>query len=288
MRELIDWLMYIERLSAKVYREAAVFFDDPNLTQILQSSAEDEAYHYQIMAAAHEIIKQHPEVESAFIIDKSIKAPIEQAFQDTLARLGAKSLSKEMMINCIVDTEYSEWNDIFLYVVNTLKRINPEFKSVAAKIQHHLRHIEYYLNSDDYGHRKVRAIRKLESIWTEKLLIIEDSPLISDLLVAVLKNEGMIDTAENGALAYEKIKQNYYRLIISDINMPVMDGITLFKEIVKKFPGIENRYLFFTGNPDKDTLTFLKSNNLKYLLKPASVHELKKQVMVSMHDLRFN
>lgn len=171
MKELIDWLMHIELLSSRVYREASDFFDDPDLVQLLQLSAEDEAYHYQIMATAHDIIGNHPEVKSAFVIDNAIKAPIERTLTETRTKIRTQSLSKEMMINCIVDTEYSEWNDMFLYVVNTLKRIHPEFKSVAAKFQHHLKQIEHYLNSDDYGHRKVKAIRRLKPIWTEKLLI---------------------------------------------------------------------------------------------------------------------
>ena len=285
MREIVEWLMYVERISAKLYREAAGYFNDPALVNFLWHLAEDEAFHYQIMGEASKVIEDYPDVESAFVIDHEIKAPIEDAILQAQSMLESSSLTNALMIDTIVAVEYAEWNDIFLYVVNTLKQHHPNFKLVAAEFQSHLRHIEHYLDSHGDGRQKAEVIRKLRPIWTEKILVVEDDPMITDMLVAIMEDEGAVDTAENGEIGLEKIRKRYYRLVISDIHMPEMDGITLFKNSVKSYPGIANRYLFFTGNPTPEAVAFLSSHDLNFIVKPGTIGEIKSQALNIMHQL---
>ena len=288
MKEIVEWLMYIERISAKLYREAAAYFKDPALVQFLWRLADDEAFHYQIMGEASKIIDDYPEVESAFIVDREVRKQIESAISNAQNRIASKTLTKTLMIETIVEIEYAEWNDIFMYVVNKLKIHHPNFKSIAAEFQRHLRHLEHFLESDDDGRRKVDSIRKLRPVWTENILIVEDDPMISDMLVSVMGEEGAVDTAENGEIGLEKIRQRYYRLVISDIHMPEMDRITLYKKSVKAYPGIADRYLFFTGNPSPEAMDFLNSNDCKFVLKPGTLHELKSQALNILHQFPGN
>ena len=288
MKEIVEWLMHIERKSAKLYREAAAYFNDPTLIQFLWHLADDEAFHYQIMVEASKIIEDYPEVESAFVVDEEVKTPIVSTINRARNRLASKTLTKALLIDTIVAIEYAEWNDIFLYVVNKLKIHHPNFKSIAAEFQRHLRHIEHFLESDDYGRQKVESIRKLRPVWTENILIVEDDPMISNMLATVMGEEGAVDTAENGEIGLEKIRQRYYRLVISDIHMPEMDGITLYKKSVKAYPGIASRYLFFTGNPSPETMTFLNSNDCKFVLKPGTIQELKSQALRILHQFPAN
>lgn len=288
MKEIIEWLMYIESIAAQLYREAADYFDDPAFKKFLENNAREETYHHRIMSKALAIHTRHPEVESAFSLDAEIKETIQNSFLKTLARLNSKQLTREMMIDYIVTTEYSEWNDIFLYAVNSLKENHPDFKSVASRIQNHLRQIEHYLTSNDYGLKKVEDIRSLQPVWTEKILVVEDDPIISKMLVAILKRDGEVDTAKNGQQGLEMIRRTYYRLILSDIHMPVVDGITLFGRVAGEFPGIEERYLFFTGNPSGDVVDFLNSHGLRYLVKPASFQQLREAVMAVLKHSQHN
>ena len=48
--------------------------------------------------------------------------------------------------------------------------------------------------------------------------------MVSDLIKALLNREGDIDIAENGQETLELIDNQFYKLIISDVEMPVMDG----------------------------------------------------------------
>ncbi len=65
----------------------------------------------------------------------------------------------------------------------------------------------------------------------KRALAIDDSATMRNLVKMALEPEGFsVDTAENGRDALEKVKNNRYDIIISDINMPEMNGLEFLKE----------------------------------------------------------
>jgi two-component system chemotaxis response regulator CheY len=64
-------------------------------------------------------------------------------------------------------------------------------------------------------------------------LVVEDSPMMRQLLVFALARIKRIQVteAEDGVDALRKLASNRYDLILSDINMPIMDGLKLVKRI---------------------------------------------------------
>jgi two-component system, sensor histidine kinase and response regulator len=65
-----------------------------------------------------------------------------------------------------------------------------------------------------------------------KILLVEDSPDNRLLIEAYLKNfPYVLDVAENGAVAVEKFVHNRYDLVLMDVQMPVMDGLTATRRI---------------------------------------------------------
>src|SRR5207244_12795987 len=70
------------------------------------------------------------------------------------------------------------------------------------------------------------------------ILVVGDEPLIAQPLVDALAAEGYeIDVAVNGRRALEKIKDRAYDLILSDLLMPVLDGVPLCQELGPRQPG---------------------------------------------------
>lgn len=65
----------------------------------------------------------------------------------------------------------------------------------------------------------------------ERLLIVEDNPEVRKFIKELFYNEYEISEAENGEIAFEKAIETNPQLIISDIMMPVMDGIELCRQI---------------------------------------------------------
>jgi CheY-like chemotaxis protein len=67
-----------------------------------------------------------------------------------------------------------------------------------------------------------------------KVLLAEDDPINQSLAVAFLeKLGGNVDTADNGALAVDKFKNNAYDIVFMDCEMPEMDGFDAAREIRK-------------------------------------------------------
>ena len=68
-----------------------------------------------------------------------------------------------------------------------------------------------------------------------KLLIVDDSTMLRDMLSYALNEGGYTDVTESidGVDGLSKAKTTQYDLIISDVNMPNMDGLTMVAEIRK-------------------------------------------------------
>lgn len=68
-----------------------------------------------------------------------------------------------------------------------------------------------------------------------KLLIVDDSTMLRDMLMYALNENGYndVDEAVDGVDGLEKAKRTNYDLIISDVNMPNMDGLTMITELRK-------------------------------------------------------
>jgi two-component system chemotaxis response regulator CheY len=66
----------------------------------------------------------------------------------------------------------------------------------------------------------------------KKVLTIDDSSSIRQMVFYTLNNAGyQVDEATNGQEGLNKAKQNRYDLVLTDQNMPVMDGLTVIRNL---------------------------------------------------------
>lgn len=71
------------------------------------------------------------------------------------------------------------------------------------------------------------------------ILAVDDSQTMRDVVKETLESAGYkVTVAENGKDGVEKFKQDKFDLVVADINMPIMDGITMIKEIRKLNPSV--------------------------------------------------
>jgi CheY-like chemotaxis protein len=74
--------------------------------------------------------------------------------------------------------------------------------------------------------------RRLEGLRGARILLVEDNELNREVAIGLLEDSQLsIDAAENGAIAIQKVGQHSYDLVLMDMQMPVMDGITATKMI---------------------------------------------------------
>lgn len=107
-----------------------------------------------------------------------------------------------------------------------------------------------------------------------KILLAEDEPQLSKVLTAAMQHENYeVDAVLNGKEAVEHAQANSYDVMILDIMMPVMDGITALKKI--RASGDKTYILMLTAKAEiDDRVTGLDSGADDYLTKPFSLKEL--------------
>lgn len=66
-----------------------------------------------------------------------------------------------------------------------------------------------------------------------KILIVDDFPTMRRIIKNLLKDLGYenVDEAEDGAMALEKLRNGRFDFVVSDWNMPNMDGLTMLQKI---------------------------------------------------------
>ena len=119
MQEIIQWLISIEKMAGKFYGDAALFFrKDKALSRVLTEMAAEEAWHAQLMQNAAQTLKvKKTYIHSGVQLDQDLINTVEKTFLKNNGRLLAGTLNSNDIIKCMIDAEFSEWNDLFLYVL---------------------------------------------------------------------------------------------------------------------------------------------------------------------------
>jgi len=112
------------------------------------------------------------------------------------------------------------------------------------------------------------------------ILLVEDDLDLATTIVDYLDIEDIeCDHASNGLIGLNLIKTNSYQMIILDINMPKMDGLTLCKLLREE--GIDTPVLFLTARDSLDNkLEGFSAGSDDYLVKPFAMKELVARVSV--------
>ena len=108
----------------------------------------------------------------------------------------------------------------------------------------------------------------------EKILVVDDESKIRDHFSEFLGKEGFdIDTAENGQVAIKKIDESFYDVVLIDLNMPKVDGMTVLRHLVENEP--ESIGIILTGYASvRNAVEAMKAGAFDYLAKPAKIEEV--------------
>jgi two-component system, NtrC family, response regulator PilR len=117
-----------------------------------------------------------------------------------------------------------------------------------------------------------------EELMAKKILVIDDEGLVTTSLKQLLKKSGYeVDVANNGHAAIDKVKEDDFDLIISDIRMPDINGVEVIKKIREYLqqagkPAVPE--ILITGYASKENLE--EAQKLKvsdYIYKPFNIKE---------------
>ncbi|MCX8118580.1 MAG: hybrid sensor histidine kinase/response regulator [Desulfobacterota bacterium] len=109
----------------------------------------------------------------------------------------------------------------------------------------------------------------------DKILVVDDEKEIRDFLFKALTRLGgfRVSLAENGEEALKKIAQEKFDLVLTDLKMPVLDGLQLITEISRLRP--ETLTVLMTGHGTIDSaIEAMKQGASDYLTKPLNLDEM--------------
>ena len=135
------------------------------------------------------------------------------------------------------------------------------------------------INSEEDNHTLL--VPKPQNFHSGRILLAEDNELNQEIAVEILKEAGLdVEVADNGQIAVDMLKKSqpgYYRLVLMDVQMPIMNGYEATKTIRK----LENKelasipILAMTANAfEEDKQAALASGMNGHIAKPIDITKL--------------
>lgn len=109
-----------------------------------------------------------------------------------------------------------------------------------------------------------------------RVLVVDDELTFTTAIADTLQGLGegyVVDTADNGSIAWNKIQKIVYELVITDLRMPQVDGLELMEKI--RSNGINTRMILMTAYGSEDVKAKAKQLNVaRYMAKPIDIDDL--------------
>ena len=118
--------------------------------------------------------------------------------------------------------------------------------------------------------------QQLAVILGAKILVVEDNELNQEVALGLLESEGfVVEIANNGLEAVEMVSKHAYDIVLMDMQMPVMDGLTATREIRKLDHFKDLPILAMTANAmDQDKEKCAEAGMNDHVAKPIDPDEL--------------
>jgi len=119
-----------------------------------------------------------------------------------------------------------------------------------------------------------------------KVLVVDDEPRLRRVLVRLLTSEGFLcHEAGSGTEALTIMEQGPVPLVISDLRMPEMDGVTLLREIASRWP--DTAMIMVTAVAEVESaVACLQLGALDYVAKPFQLDEVRARVVQALDKRR--
>ena len=115
------------------------------------------------------------------------------------------------------------------------------------------------------------------------VLVVDDNDSVREVLTILLSRRGYrCESATNGIEAMQKVRQSNFDAVITDLQMPEMDGIVLTRELRQHFSDLP--VMIMTGQPDDSVVESAMSAGAKeFVSKPFEISELMTRLHQMLH-----
>ncbi len=108
------------------------------------------------------------------------------------------------------------------------------------------------------------------------MLLVEDEPALAQAVADGLADAGfVVDRAGDGEEALARVGARTYDLVVCDLKMPRVDGMTFYRAIAATKPSLARRVIFVTGDVvGAEAERFLEETGCRWLAKPFRLADL--------------
>ncbi|MDC0254386.1 response regulator [Bacteriovoracales bacterium] len=120
----------------------------------------------------------------------------------------------------------------------------------------------------------------------KKILLIDDSEMVLQILGAMIEDVGYeLETASDGMQGLEELGENDYDCLITDLNMPVMDGYTFIKKVREIEKYSDTPIIIVTTEKEaSDKERGFEVGADIYLVKPVQKEELQEKLKMLLDE----
>lgn len=124
------------------------------------------------------------------------------------------------------------------------------------------------------GMQGLAMMKAAAGMEVKRLLIVEDDVVLLGLIESFFAQRGVkADLVANGREALEKLSSLFYDLIITDLHIPVMDGLSLLEWIKDRHPCAKVVVMSGDNSPE-NIIMAMRAGAIDYLLKPFRMADL--------------
>lgn len=162
---------------------------------------------------------------------------------------------------------------------------NPSYQDISIQAD-----VVYEGSSKEAGPNDGCVNESNPGIWNrqkKRIMIVDDVYMSIVYTKLALGEEYEVITCQGGSMAVSMAKMEHPDLILMDIDMPDMDGVTAVNEIHKQ--GLTMPVIFLTGRCDKETVRACgRCGAADYILKPANPVYLRTRVEMALNNIVTN
>ena len=124
------------------------------------------------------------------------------------------------------------------------------------------------------------SVPSMEAMRGSSVLLVEDERALAVAVGEALTDAGLsVDHAGDGEEALSRVRNKTYDVVICDLKMPRVDGMTLYRAIAAATPALARRVIFVTGDvAGTDAERFLEESGCRWLAKPFRLADLLRTV----------
>jgi CheY-like chemotaxis protein len=110
-----------------------------------------------------------------------------------------------------------------------------------------------------------------------RVLVIDDDDDLRALVVRVVQQAGYaVDSASDGQAGLDRLEEQTYDVIVCDLRMPGMDGVTFYREVERRNPAAARRIVLMTAHVRSDEyMDFLRGVHAPVLNKSFPLDEFR-------------